>query len=465
MVHIAFIYGEARKKGFDKIIAKIPSVCKVSVILSYQDEIDFERKVDQENMFNDPVFSRKLTDQEIIDAENWLGHSFYLALQYNYLFYRGYNDQMKKLHEFYELIAQMVIYFREFFTKNKVDVYSTYVASRLPFIISILVAKKLGVTPLNLGTAGTSQTFVIRDFDFQPIFWKPINEKDISAAKLFFLERYSKKKQENTDTLKENEKKFNILNYFASDVSRLFKKASKKGYRLNYKPLIPSIKERFIRQLRRIFVPMLLQTPDWSKKFLFFPLHHDEETHLSWGEHFLNQYDLMKKVSDSLPGDTLLYIKPHPSWLCTDAPFFEMKKLKALRNVRLIKSNISPVELIKKSAGVVTINSTTGIEAIIFEKPLLTFGHSFYAENGVAKCVRDLKHLQPDLEAILKNPKQSYDQKVRDVLLAKYHKHLIPTSVPLIYEFDFPDSDAKRVAEEMVAYLSILPSSPYKPPQ
>ena len=47
-------------------------------------------------------------------------------------------------------------------------------------------------------------------------------------------------------------------------------------------------------------------------------------------------------------------------------------------------------ELIEKSAAVVTVNSTVGIEAMLHLKPVITLGDAFYAVPGLVRpCGRD----------------------------------------------------------------------------
>lgn len=461
MVNLVFLYGEDPKPGIDKLIKHLPSDWNIHVLKFFDGEIDFGRKVTQVNVFSDPIFKTHLSKEQIKEAENFIEHSFFLALQYNYFWFKGHNTDPKTLEKFYEIMAKMVFFFKNYFESNKIDFYSTYVACRLPFIVSILTAKKMKLLPLNFAQTGTSQTIFLRDFDFAPIFYKKTTSKDVSAAKEFFQKRYMAKKvkQENTDVMNENKKKFGFLN-FASDnflrfKSRVFGDKSH-PHKLVYKPLIPIVLDRLTKQARRFIVPIFIDKLLQNEKFLFFPLHHDEETHLSWGEHFSNQYEIMEKVSRSLPEGIYLYIKPHPSWFCTDFPVSQVLKLKKLRNVRIVNPKISPIELIKNSLATVTINSTTGLEAIIFGKPVLTFGHNFYAKEGLSVVVHDMHTLPKAIEKIIFHPELSFDQNERDEFLGTYYSHLIHISVPLVYELDFSMEDARKMADAMLDLSQFL---------
>ena len=461
MVNVVFLYGEDRKGAIDKLIRALPSSWNIHVLKFFEEEIDFGRPVKQVSVLSDPVFKSNPTPDQISQAESFIEHSFFLALQYNYFWFKGYNKDSKALDKFYKIMANMVFFFKDYFQKNEIDFYSTYVACRLPFIMSTLVAKKMNLKPLNFAQTGTSQTIFLRDLNFSPIFYKTVSKTDILAAKDFFQKRYMAKKvkQENTDVMNENKKKFGFFNFASENFSRL--KSRLLGDRLHpnklvYKPILPIVYDRLIKQMRRFIVPIFIDKIPENEKFLFFPLHHDEETHLSWGEHFSNQYELMEKVSRSLPNGYFIYVKPHPSWFCTDFPVSEVLKLKKLRNVRIVNPKISPIELIKNSLATITINSTTGLEAIIFGKPVLTFGHNFYAKEGLSVVVHDIHTLPSAIETILFHPSASFDQTKRDEFLGTYYAHLIHISVPLVYDLDFSESDAVSLAKEMVLLADFL---------
>jgi capsule polysaccharide modification protein KpsS len=145
-------------------------------------------------------------------------------------------------------------------------------------------------------------------------------------------------------------------------------------------------------------------------------------------------------------------VKPHPNWFGINAPISELKRITKRSNVKVVHHSINPLDLIRNSMAVATINSTTGLEAIGLKKPVLTFGHNFYSENkGVAVCVHDLRNLTSAVRKILYEPDNSYNQKERDLLLAKYYKHIIPIDEKHLAPNPETDkSDGKRIAEEFI---------------
>ena len=94
-------------------------------------------------------------------------------------------------------------------------------------------------------------------------------------------------------------------------IHKLYKKIfhSRKKYPLNemqYLPLHKTLPRRLVLQIRKRLVPFFLEKSDLESSFLFFPIHHDDEAHLSWGEHFTDQYDIIEKIAECLPIGTNL---------------------------------------------------------------------------------------------------------------------------------------------------------------
>lgn len=280
------IYWETKSKRIELLVKNLPATWDIFVPRFIDEEIDFKRKTYQEYVFNDPIFSSTLSKDEIISSEEWLGHPFHLILRYNYMWYKNYSYQPKILQKHYELLAKMVLYYKAFFTKNKIEFLSNNVDCRYPFVVATLVAKRLGLKSAIIVGGRLAKTMMIYDFDFKPVFWKKLNEDDIKSAKKFFLERYDEKtkKQENSAVLDENKGRYSLLGAVHENMAKCYKKAfyKKKNKPLQYLPMHALAASQIIRQIRKFVVPSLLETPDLTSNFLFFPIHYDEEAHFSW---------------------------------------------------------------------------------------------------------------------------------------------------------------------------------------
>ena len=87
-----------------------------------------------------------------------------------------------------------------------------------------------------------------------------------------------------------------------------------------------------------------------------------------------------------------------------------IRRLRARRNVRLVQPQTSSHELIRRSQAVAVISSTVGLEALLYEKPVLTLGQPYYSGYGatldldsftqVREQVPELLRFRPDPELI-----------------------------------------------------------------
>jgi hypothetical protein len=110
--------------------------------------------------------------------------------------------------------------------------------------------------------------------------------------------------------------------------------------------------------------------------------------------------------------DCDLIIKLHPKEFngkdpITREPYDHItyKRIKHLESEHTIidyNNSYNTFELIKQSKMVVTVNSQAGLEACLFNKPVLTYSKGFYSNLGFTydySCKRDLRHLITNLIA------------------------------------------------------------------
>jgi hypothetical protein len=107
---------------------------------------------------------------------------------------------------------------------------------------------------------------------------------------------------------------------------------------------------------------------------VYFPLHMEPETALSvYSPEFTNSMELIVWVSKSLPADTLLVVKENPrSYGIRSKQYYD--NLRRIGNVVLAHPAITSWQWIKCSVFVTTITGTAGMEAIYFDKPVLSAG-------------------------------------------------------------------------------------------
>ena len=77
-----------------------------------------------------------------------------------------------------------------------------------------------------------------------------------------------------------------------------------------------------------------------------------------------------------------------------------LRRLRTRSNVRLVAPHTSSHELIRRAEAIAVISSTVGLEALLYEKPVLTLGQPFYAGYGITLDVdsfREIREKVPDL--------------------------------------------------------------------
>lgn len=120
------------------------------------------------------------------------------------------------------------------------------------------------------------------------------------------------------------------------------------------------------------------------KKFVFLPLQCFSDTQILINSPYINNMDsfvsvVYQAIKKSLPEDYKIIVKEHPD----DWGRLNYRKLaKQYPDIIWLKKyNIR--RLIEKAELVVTINSSVGIEALMYHKPVVTVGNSFYNVKGV----------------------------------------------------------------------------------
>lgn len=152
--------------------------------------------------------------------------------------------------------------------------------------------------------------------------------------------------------------------------------------------------ERFRPRIAR----HLYEQIDPSRPFVYFPLHLAEDYKLErlipqWAD----QRWVVEQVARALPHGVDLVVKEHPIAVGRYGLRF-LRRLAQMPNVRLVDPYTSSHELIGSATAVAVISSTVGLEALLYEKPVLTLGHPYYAGFGVTldlESPRDIRHLVP----------------------------------------------------------------------
>lgn len=175
---------------------------------------------------------------------------------------------------------------------------------------------------------------------------------------------------------------------------------------------------RSIRQRASILVAQPIDTPcipSLSEPFLFVPLQvpGDSQLRLFGGEFktvpaFI---DALAVAASALPNGWHLRVKEHPS-----SPQSFRSMFNRLEGLPIFLDNAADTfELVAASRGVITVNSSVGLEAMFYDKPVVAAGQCFWAIEGVAQSVATVA----DLVSICASPKElSFDQSHRNAFMS-----------------------------------------------
>jgi hypothetical protein len=161
------------------------------------------------------------------------------------------------------------------------------------------------------------------------------------------------------------------------------------------------LRQQLTEQLRAPAARALYQERG-RRPFLYFPLHVADDYKVERViPHCADQASIVELVAAALPPGYDLVVKEHPMSIGRN-PLGFLARLRRLRNVRLVEPHASSHDLIASSEGVVVISSTVGLEALLYEKPVLTIGQPFYAGLGVTLDVESFSEIRHAVPALLR---------------------------------------------------------------
>jgi capsular polysaccharide biosynthesis protein len=141
---------------------------------------------------------------------------------------------------------------------------------------------------------------------------------------------------------------------------------------------------------------------DPERPFVYFPLHVTDDYKIKKViPHCIDQASIVEQVADALPPGYDLVLKEHPMSVGRNALSL-LRRLKGRANVRLVSPHTSSHDLMRQAAAVAVISSTVGLEALLYEKPVLTLGQPFYAGYGITLDVDSFRELRDQVPALLR---------------------------------------------------------------
>ncbi|MFC1595724.1 hypothetical protein ACFL4D_00360 [Candidatus Margulisiibacteriota bacterium] len=148
-------------------------------------------------------------------------------------------------------------------------------------------------------------------------------------------------------------------------------------------------------QRMKLFDKKFYQDYDPQQKYIYFPLQCTPEYSTQVrATMWINPLPMIEALSKSVPAGWRIFVKEHPITLSVrvrDLAFYQ--EVKKYPNVDFVPISTNSEELINNAQLVINVAGTTGWEAILRGKPVLSFSNNFYD-------VLDLSVLCTDTEAL-----------------------------------------------------------------
>jgi len=213
------------------------------------------------------------------------------------------------------------------------------------------------------------------------------------------------------------------------------------------------LKDKIKRKFRSLIgYEDLYDTPDWDEDFAFFPLHVEPEiSTMLHAPYFTDQSWLIRQIAKSLPVSFRLYVKEHPGMVGFRTRRF-YRELKKMPNVKLIHPSIKSFKVLENVKLVTTITGSTGWEACLFKKPVITFGDVFYNSLPQVKHCRTIEDLPNMVKDCLENFHHNEDQLINFIsaLLAES----VTTDIQDLWNNTKPTEETERALRPLVDLLA-----------
>jgi len=398
-------------------------------------------------MYDEPYKQYSLQTQQ--DMEKWLGLSFKFISS---LDYRGFNKRncsdIKKEEDVNQYLTFLTIWFQDFYIKNKIQAIAIQMESFPWNLMAYYVAKKMKIPVVNIVSSRfPKKGMMFGDNGFEFISeWNNGPDPDWNTITSFYQDKgflsfkgVGLLSYWNPQNMLNNLSK--ALHYVKTRRTMIMSHPYEKIALL---PLWTEIDRAIWATIRGLFSRFFYKQP-LKEEYFYYSLHMDLDADIL--EPFTSQVGLVQSISRCLPIGVKLYIKPHPAHLGVDVRLSDLYHLSKLPNVRIIHPLVSPIKLMNECISVITLNSTTGFEALILNRPLISLGHDFYCHPIFCYLVRDWGELPSVISQVYKERKPKASEEVIKIFAKYIYKNTIFTQGAIYYAEDpLTKEDGEKVA-------------------
>jgi capsular polysaccharide export protein len=137
-----------------------------------------------------------------------------------------------------------------------------------------------------------------------------------------------------------------------------------------------------------------------GRPYIFLPLQVHDDTQITVNSPYIRTMEqLVELMVDARPTEAELVVKTHPADV--DRRSYERIAMMMKRPGCTFLTQGNSLKLVRESTCVVTVNSTVGLEALAFMKPVVVLGNAVYAGRGLTFDVKDPHDLPAKLSEAL----------------------------------------------------------------
>lgn len=146
------------------------------------------------------------------------------------------------------------------------------------------------------------------------------------------------------------------------------------------------------------------ERPQKNEKYIYYPLHVNPEYSTNFqGTLWMNQLYNIELLSKSIPHDWTVCVKEHPAmFIARVRPKSFYEKIKQFPNVRMVPVSMTGKELIRDAQMVAVVTGTTGWEAILQGKPVISFVDNYFDVLGLSAKISDIRTFFEEIQKELK---------------------------------------------------------------
>lgn len=175
------------------------------------------------------------------------------------------------------------------------------------------------------------------------------------------------------------------------------------------------------------------QRPPTGEKYIYYPLHVNPEYSTNFqGTLWMNQLYNIELLSKSIPHDWVVYVKEHPAmFIARLRPKAFYDKIVQFPNVRMVPVSMTGEELIKGAQIVAVVTGTTGWEAILHGKPVISFVDNYFDVLGLSAKISNVRtfplEIRQEIERVSKISQQERERRIICYLAAMLKHSFIST--------------------------------------